>query len=329
MSYRSQAGVVVGLVGALACFGSAVPLAEASFPGKNGLLAVSRFDPLIWDTTIWLVDPRSGRARELTRMPRRCRGPGPTWEDGDPSFSPSGRLIVYEHWDDCAPRTPNGTYVIGADGRGRRRLPVNPLASNPAFSPSGRLLAFNALGSVFIRDLKRPPPARELGDARRFPREWSAPSWGVSGRLALAVGGTTAERGHIATVSPNGSGLRLVTRSARDQQPDWSPRGDRIVFSRIDDPRLSFPDKSDILVAPARADRHQRPMRLTHTRDAFSPVWSPDGRELAFTRAFTREPGFGNRRLVIMRARDGEGQRLLVNRLSPLSRISWQPRPRR
>jgi hypothetical protein len=220
MSVRSQAGLAVGLVGALACFGSAVPLVEASFPGKNGLLAVSRFDPLIWDTTIWLVDPRSGRARELTRMPRRCRGPGPTWEDGDPSFSASDRLIVYQHYDDCASRMPNGIYVIRPDGRGRRRLPVNPIASNPAFSPSGRLLAFGRSGSVFIRDLKRPPPARELGDPRpSLLRQWSAPSWGVSGQLALTVGATTGRRGHIATVRPNGSGLRLVTRAPATSSP--------------------------------------------------------------------------------------------------------------
>jgi Tol biopolymer transport system component len=301
------------------------PAAEASFPGANGLLAVSRFAPGP-AVTIWLVDPRSGRARQLTKVSRRCRS-GRGWQDDAPSFSASGRLIVYTHidFDECDPRTPDGTYVIRADGSGRRRLPVNPFRANPAFSPSGRSLAFDGSGSIFVRDLKRPPPARELSDPRpSLLREWSAPSWGVSGRLALTVGATTAARGHIATVRPNGSDLRLVTRSARDEQPDWSPQGDRIVFSRVNSAEVAFPNASDILVAPASAHRPQRPRRLTNTRDAFSPAWSPDGREIVFVRT-----SIGTRfdpRLAIMTARGTRQRQLPVDEVNWLSRISWQPR---
>jgi Tol biopolymer transport system component len=318
----------IALALALASLALVGPVAEASFPGRNGLLAVGRFAPG-QAVTIWLVDPRSGRARQLTRVSRRCRAKrerGRGWQDSDPSFSASGRFVAYLHIDfyECDPRTPDGIYVIRADGRGRRRLPVNPDGSNPAFSRSGRLLAFDDSGSIFIRDLKRPPPARELSDPRpSLFRQWSAPSWGASGRLALTVGATTGARGHIATVRPNGSNLRLVTRSARDQQPDWSPQGDRIVFSRVDNPELAFPDVSDILVAPARAHRHQRPKRLTHTRDAFSPAWSPDGREIAFVRT-----SIGTRfdpLLAIMSARGARQRQLPVDEVDWLGRISWQP----
>jgi Tol biopolymer transport system component len=259
---------------------------------------------------------------------RRCRS-GRGWQDDDPSFSASGRLIVYTHidFDECDPRTPDGIYVIRVDGSGRRRLPVNPLRSHPVFSPSGRLLAFDGSGSLFVRDLKRPSPARELSDPRpSLLREWGAPSWGVSERLALTIGASSAARGHIATVRPNGSDVRLVTRSARDQQPDWSPQGDRIVFSRVDEPELAFPDVGDILVAPTRAHHLQRPTRLTHTRDALSPAWSPDGREIAFVRT-SIGPRFDSR-LAIMTARGQRQRRLPVNDVNWLSRISWQPRPR-
>jgi Tol biopolymer transport system component len=315
----------VALASALACLGFAGPVAEASFPGANGLLAVERFDPLRWDVTIWLVDPRTGGARELTRMPPRCRGPGPFWEDTDPSFSPSGRLIVYEHFDDCAPRTPDGIYVIRADGRARRRLPVSSLQSEPAFSPSGRRLASEFAGSIFITRLDRPKSERELSDPRPLFRQFSSPSWGASGRLALTVGASTGRVGHIATMTPDGVDLRLVTRSARDADPDWSPTADRIAFSRVKSPETIIHTGSDILVAPARAGRPQRPKRLTHTRGASDPVWSPDGRNIAFN----QEIGFAKRRLAIMRASDGEQQRLLVNRLTPSGGISWQPLPRR
>ena len=323
--------VSIALTFGLACLALASHPAEASFPGRNGLLAVSRFAPGP-ATTIWLVDPRTGRARQLTRVPRRCRGAESAWQDSDPAFSASGRLVVYLHiefdFPECHPRRPEGIYVIRTDGRGRRRLPASGDAGSPAFAPSGRLLAFDDGGSIFIRDLERPPPARELRDPRAsLFRQWSAPSWGVSGQLALTVGATTGARGHIATVRPNGTDLRLVTRSARDQQPDWSPRADRIVFSRVDRADLAFPEVSDVLVAPARAPRHRRPKRLTHTRDAFSPAWSPDGGEIAFV----RNSAIGIRfdpHLAVMSAR-GARQRLLpVDEVNWLSRISWQPLPR-
>jgi Tol biopolymer transport system component len=319
--------VSVALAFGLAWLALASPAAEASFPGRNGLLAVGRFAPGQAET-IWLVDPNSGRARQLTRVSRRCRRPD-GWQDSDPSFAASGRLVVYLHIDfhECDPRNADGIYVIRVDGRGRRRLPVNPDGSNPAFSRSGRMLAIEGSGSIFVRDLTRSAPARELSDPRpSLSRQWSAPSWSAFGRLALTVGATSGARGHIATVRPNGSDLRLVTRSARDQQPDWSPKGDRIVFSRVDNPELAFPDVSDILVAPARAHRHQRPKRLTHTRDAFSPAWSPDGRAIAFVRTSN-----GNRfdpHLAIMSARGARQRQLPVDEIDWLGRISWQPLPR-
>ena len=131
-------------------------------------------------------------------------------------------------------------------------------------------------------------------------------------------------------MTPDGLDLRLVTRSARDTEPDWTPTADRIAFARVKSPDTLVHTGSDILVAPARARRAQRPKRLTHTRDASSPVWSPDGREMAFVReiGFDRE-GLPECRLAIMRARGGEGQRVLLNRLNPLGGgISWQPLPR-
>ena len=72
------------------------PAAEAAFPGRNGLIAISRFMPG-GATTIWVVDPRSRRTRQLTRVPRRCRGAESAWQDSDPTFSASGRLVVYLH----------------------------------------------------------------------------------------------------------------------------------------------------------------------------------------------------------------------------------------
>jgi Tol biopolymer transport system component len=319
---------LVGLAAAISWLVAAERAAEASFPGGNGLLAYSRFSPSPGSqSTIWLVDPRSGRERQLTRMPRRCSGPDPLWDDVDPSFSPSGRFVVYAHSDTCDPRTADGGYVIRADGRNRRRIPIpaGELAF-PGFSPSGNLLAYEGgFDEVFITSVERTARERELRLARSG-YSLGDPAWGASARLALTLGGGGNIWGHIATVSPHGKDLRLVTRSARDSMPSWSPTADRIVFARAKENPLTdtIPYRSDILVAAARTPRPVRPKRLTRTRDAFNPTWSPDRRSIAYVRDLPSESF-----LAIMRARDGAGQQLITNNVHPDSRISWQPRPRR
>lgn len=316
---------LAGIVLVVACLVLAVPAAEASFPGRNGSIAISRFGPSD-ELTIWLVDPRSGRAQQLTRAPRHCMREAAGWEDTDPSFSPSGRLIAYYHQDDCDPRIRAGIYLIRADGRmPPRRVPVSPLRGFPAFSPSGKRLASDWAGSIFITTLDRPKRKRELSDPRD--RQWSAPSWGATGRLALTVGGLTGPVGHIATMRPDGSDLQLITRSRRDSLPDWSPHGDRVVFFRTKEWGQVGPTNGDILIAPARADPGQPPTRLTHTRNAIAPAWSPNGRAIAFIR--TTRKGRYDPHLAIMRANGDRQRRLAIDKVNPFDRISWQPRPQR
>jgi Tol biopolymer transport system component len=321
-----------------------MPAAEASFPGRNGVIAFAREGPPFdrkppreggaW--TIWVADPRTGRTRQLTHVSRRCGRRGWTWKDEDPSFSASGRLVAYVHEDSCDPRTPDGIYVMRADGTQRRlirRTSSDEIKEIPAFSPSGALLAFSELyGDTSVRRIRPPRGERELGSCSsgygRCPllrySQVVQPAWSPTGRLAVTLSGPDGEGdvGHIGTVTPDGKRLRLVTRSRRDAMPDWSPRGDRIVFHRQTWTGRAF--RGDVFVAPAQGERHRRPGRLTDTRDAFFPVWSPNGRYIAYVRDPNAFLGPGS--LWIMRANDGGGQQLLATGLLS-ERISWQPRP--
>jgi Tol biopolymer transport system component len=121
----------------------------------------------------------------------------------------------------------------------------------------------------------------------------------------------------------NGEDLRLVTRSSRDSLPDWSPKANRIVFQRTKETRDRL--GSDVLVAAARPKGHRRPRRLTETRDAYSPVWSPDGRYIAYLRVADPLRNYVGS-LWITPAADGRGQRLVAKAVLD-ERISWQPRP--
>ena len=258
MSVRSHACVVVGLGAAMACFASAVAVAEASFPGTDGWIAFSResapFNAEGWGAdTIWLVAPRSGQTRQITRPSRRCGRFGWAWSDSHPSFSASGRLLTYTHIDGCDPRVPDGIYVMRVDGSGRRLIrradeDEFETLDFPVFSPSGRQVASEVDGSSQIisvpRTGERPVGACDV-DRRCsevfFPRysEVLHPAWSSGGKLAFTLTGFEGgeeETGHIGIATPGDldreSVTRLATRSSRDAMPDWSPNEDRLVFHR-------------------------------------------------------------------------------------------------
>jgi Tol biopolymer transport system component len=343
MSVRSQVRVVVGLGAAMACFASAVPVAEASFPGRNGLIAFAGegppFEPKprgegAW--TIRVVNPRSGRTRQLTHVPRRCGRRGWTWGDYEPSYSASGRLVTYFHEDSCDPRVKDGIYVMRADGSRRRlirEMTADPddIPEYPVFSPSGEFVAFDQyLGGSYIKRVERRARERNVRDCPRDRcplwrfAEVQQPAWSPTGRrLALTLSGILGEDvGHIGTVDTRGLNLRLVTRSRRDGMPDWAPKGNRIVFERRTWTGRQF--MGNIFTGRTYTSRHRPPRRLTTTRDAYLPAWSPNGRYIAYVRDPNAFHGPGS--LWIMRARDGGGQRLVVSRIVT-DRISWQPRP--
>jgi Tol biopolymer transport system component len=103
-----------------------------------------------------------------------------------------------------------------------------------------------------------------------------APAAGATfpGRNGLLV---HADRDRLWTERPNGSYRRELVKADVAYAPRWSPDGTRVLFSTpIENGSRSY----DLFVI--RADgSHLR--RLTRTRAAETwPVWSPDGRRIAF-----------------------------------------------
>jgi TolB protein len=96
--------------------------------------------------------------------------------------------------------------------------------------------------------------------------------------------------GELFVMNPDGSGVRRITRppnGTEDTNPDWSPDGKRIVFARA-------PSEGAHSLWTVSADG-TRPRRLTPpcprgrgipscAADDGWPVWSPDGRHIAFQR---------------------------------------------
>lgn len=117
---------------------------------------------------------------------------------------------------------------------------------------------------------------------------------GSNGRIAFALGGSKAG---IYAAKLDGSERRRLTSvegNTVDAEPDWSPDGRRIAFSRVligNDPGGgSGAVASSIYVVSADGSGLRRVETRASAALAYSPAWSPDGSQLAFWEAALDSP---------------------------------------
>jgi serine/threonine-protein kinase len=98
----------------------------------------------------------------------------------------------------------------------------------------------------------------------------------VSGTLAFDDGG------NIVVMNADGTGRRTITHTGRDSDPDWSPDGTTLVFSRFTrrEPCCAYPAHL-FTVRPNGTGLHQ--LTSGAVGDG-APAWSPDGRRIVFSR---------------------------------------------
>lgn len=99
-------------------------------------------------------------------------------------------------------------------------------------SPDGRYVAYDALGRIWIKDLRSGgEPRRLTSDDARFEL---APAFSPDGRTVAFASWSDEEGGRIRTIGVNGRGAReVVSRRGHYTQPSWSPSGDRIVYRSV------------------------------------------------------------------------------------------------
>jgi WD40-like Beta Propeller Repeat len=257
----------IGLAVVVVALLAAAP-ARATFPGRNGVIAYSQYGSsggpgTVYDTQgLNAVSPRWPAREPRTLLeckltdyvPQGCA----ITDFFSPSYSANGRRLVFDAGVRIA--------LVGADGSGLRLLsPVTSNDSDPAFSPDGKRIVFTGANDHGTTDLY----VRRLDNAtaRVIVPDASEPAWSTRGEIAYVSAGS------IYRVGANGRHRRLVTRGI---SPDWSPDGGRLVLIKPVTAAALF----GRIHVVGRRGRGLHP--IGSRKDLAHPVWSPDGRWLAF-----------------------------------------------
>jgi Tol biopolymer transport system component len=263
--------------------------AAARPPGTNGQIAFARFNPLLGDTQVYVINP-DGMHERLVQAPTDF-GECPQW-------FPDGAHIAI-----CgSPALPGGgSRIINPDDGTFRDIDgQDPTLFNPCGWPSpngSRLLCetFSDDGSQNGVHTIRASDGGGFDQITSNPGGDDAPwSWSPDGRrIVFERFGPDSYEG-VFVVNVNGTGLKRIlppTIQVNCCVLDWSPQGNEIAFSRHVTPDVHsslwtvHSDGSDLRpvnVQPASAcgGSNDDPA----AEGCLEPDWSPDGTQIAFAR---------------------------------------------
>src|SRR5919197_3241809 len=276
--------------------GAAAVVADATAPGKSGLIAFRRyFNDAHSASAIFTIKADGTGERRLTHAPAG------TFDD-QPDWAPDGSLLAFSR---CP--TNNGAcavFTMRPDGSQVKRLsPPCPPGSEPpacednanvSFSPDGRQLVFT----------------RASGNVK-------------PDRLVENI----IQHSAIVVMDRNGAHRRVIVQaapySADLNWPQFSPDGSRLVYERANSSRNKPAGKRALFVVDV-ASRLQRRITPWVLNAGDNPDWSPDGKWILF-RSHVDDGGVSN---VYVIHPDGSGMKRLTSFTKPgnvLASSSFSP----
>jgi dipeptidyl aminopeptidase/acylaminoacyl peptidase len=266
-----------------------------------------------FDAALWIMNADGTRNRFLTK------GGGARW-------SPDGTRIAYLNMGD-----PRGTQVyvrwMDAEGATSQITRVDQNIADIRWSPDGKWIGFSMLvpsENSWHIDMPAAPQGAHWTPAPKYETDLHY--------RQDRIGFTTRGYLHLFAVSAEGGTPRAITSGewsvgARfDGQAgavgwDWSPDGKTIAVAAIDDPKADLVYRNSSILAIDVATGARR--RLTSQEGAWNdPVFSPDGRKIAFGGYSNTKASYQAPEVFTMNA-DGSG----VQKLSSLDRdpgnIMW------
>jgi TolB protein len=249
----------------------------------------TRHDPTanLFASQIYLMNGDGTNVRRITNN---------KYADNFPTLSPDGSRIVFDSnrlRTEAEPINTSHLFLMNTDGTGQTLL---ARGASPTWSPDGKKIAFHASASGTGQPTK-PYPGAVTIDGDLFVMNVN----GILKKAALPKNITN---------SPE----------AIDEDPDWSPNGQKIVFTS----HLVADDKLDSVTAEIyiiKADGKGKRERLTNNaEEERAPQWSPDGKRIAY---MCRKGG-SDFEICVMNA-DGTGQRQLTDNTAGDLTCSWSP----
>lgn len=259
-----------------ACSLVAADIAQATFPGRNGLIAFARSSGK--GQGMYAVDPVKRKQYRLRKL----------YTPVTPTWAPNGKSIAFA--DFASILTPNLDLMKLKRRRGKligkrakQLTPRTPNSTssgdfNPTWHRSGKKIAFtrslassSGAGGYVIAVVGRKGGAGTT--LYSCAGSCAEPDWSPNGKsIALidVLGGVA----DIFVIDSKGQNARRVTNTpAAESHPSWSPSSKRIVFSR----------DGDIFAIKANGTGEKQLTR--GKRKDTDPVWSPNGRMIAFQRS--------------------------------------------
>ena len=272
--------------------------------GRRVAYVVTTIDQRTYEyrSAVWLNSLDGGEATRFIAGPASA---------SSPVWSPDGRWLAFvseREGEALSNKEPGEAkklgkgkpqiWLIPTDGGEARQVTFQPHgASNPTWSPDSRRLVFAAQVGPLDEES---PDGKVLPKARRIDRLW----YRLDG-----VGFIYERRQHLFLIDRDGGeALQLTDGDWDDNDPIWSPDGQRLAFvsSRQEDRwRLPNQDLYTLSIVDGKAGELRR---LTNgSIGCGSPTWSPDGRSIAFLASLKLRSG-GHIDLYTIDAGASEGE---------------------
>lgn len=263
----------------------------ATFPGLNGNLTVSS-----GDNQLHFVSPTSTTAENM---------PSPKVSDAE--WSPDGSRVVYVD--------QNGSLISARyDGSDAIVVAANVGATHPTWMNGGAYIVYAAGGNLYqVPSLGNAAPVL-LAAGHQAGDQDTAPQGGANGVLVFQRVDGRSHTSGIWIYNGYTGASGFVLNSGGGRNPSLSPDARTIVFSQLDH---QYPNPG-LQIWTINTDGSNL-TQLTNDQGTNvkndRPVWSPDGRTIAYANAVNGE-------IMTMAAAPGSAE----NPISPLNgRLSWQP----